>query len=304
MGNFREQEARCEAVFAKEQYYWHLYTSGIDTPLVFILKEDLEFAMNLLCQAVMTAQDVRVFAFALMSNHLHVLISGTEDEVMSCFTFFRRRLARDMKKNGRMLPVTFSANLKRVADLKAFRDTLVYIHRNGYVAYPQHTPFSYSWGTGPYYFNIANKGDVAIGEISVERRRKMFRGRDPRLPEAFLVNDGYISPTSYCAINEGMKMFRDAHHYFSTLTKDVEAYSSMALELGDKEFLTDNELFKVAFKIMKASGKSLRNASMQDKMSVAKELHYQYRASNAQLSRTLGLLRRDVDTLFPLKAER
>lgn len=40
-----------------------------------------------------------------------------------------------------------------------------------------------------------------------------------------------------------MSMFRDAHHYFHAVSKDVEAYSGLATEIGDYDFLTDTELF-------------------------------------------------------------
>lgn len=44
-------------------------------------------------------------------------------------------------------------SLKPINDLKALREAIVYVNRNGYVVNPSHTPFSYPWGTGRYYFN-------------------------------------------------------------------------------------------------------------------------------------------------------
>ena len=45
-------------------------------------------------------------------------------------------------------------------------------------------------------------------------------------------------------------MFRDAHHYFSMVSKNVEAYSNLAADLDDGEFLTDSELFSQLRKIL------------------------------------------------------
>ena len=64
--------------------------------------------------------------------------------------------------------------------------------------------------------------------------------------------DGYIAPKSYCAITFGMGIFMDAHHYFSMVSKNVEAYSELAVEIDDEEFLTDTELFTQVTKIVKS----------------------------------------------------
>ena len=71
----------------------------------------------------------------------------------------------------------------------------------------------------------------------------MFKGRNPHLPGDYLVINGHIAPPSYCDIRLGMAMFRDAHHYFGMVSKDVEAYEEIAKDLDDGEFLTDTELF-------------------------------------------------------------
>lgn len=49
--------------------------------------------------------------------------------------------------------------------------------------------------------------------------------------------NGHIAPPSYCDIRLGMAMFRDAHHYFWMVSKDVEAYEEIAKDLDDGEFL-------------------------------------------------------------------
>ena len=51
----------------------------------------------------------------------------------------------------------------------------------------------------------------------------------------YVHRNGYVAPISYCSIDRGMSMFRDAHHYFSIVGKNVEAYS----ELGLSQFEVD-----------------------------------------------------------------
>ena len=118
--------------------------------------------------------------------------------------------------------------------------------------------------------------------------------------------DGYIAPKSYCAIIFGTVIFRDAHHYFSMVSKNVEAYSELAAEIDDEEFLTDTELFTQVTKIVKSGYglNALKDLSKAQKLDLARKLHYDYRSSNGQIRRTVGLTQYEVDSLFPLSADK
>ena len=101
-----------------------------------------------------------------------------------------------------------------------------------------------------------------------------------------------------------MAIFRDAHHYFSMVSKNVEAYSELAAKIDDGEFLTDTELFTQVTKIVKSGYglNALKDLSKAQKLDLARKLHYDYRSSNGQIRRTLGLTQYEVDSLFPLSA--
>lgn len=243
---------------------------------------------------------VRILAFELMSNHLHILIEGETDSICRFFVSLRKKLVRGLASNRVAVPDSFVMQLKEVVDLRGLRNTIGYIHRNGYVVNGNRTPFSYPWGTNRYFYN-----DYPIIEtfekIYTGRRREMFRGRAPEISDSTKYLDGYVAPISYCAISRGMSMFRDAHHYFAAVSKDVEAYSGIAVEIDDGEFLTDQELFARVQKIVRekyrlASTKELSGAQRLD---IARTLHYDYRSSNGQIRRVLGLSQFEVNSLFP-----
>lgn len=201
------------------------------------------------------------------------------------------------------LSARFQMSLKPVPDLKALRNTIVYVNRNGYVVTPECTPFSYPWGTGPYYF-CRFLPDARLSDLKDRAARRMFKGRNPHLPGDYLVINGHIAPPSYCDIRLGMAMFRNAHHYFWMVSKDVEAYEEIAKDLDDGEFLTDNELFTQLWKYVRSAYdiSSLKELSQAQKMDLAKRLRYDYRSSNGQIRRVLGLSQYEVDSLFPLGA--
>ena len=300
MSIFKEKEGCCEATFRSGGPYWHAYTSGKDTPLLFVRDEDLVFVMNVVAQAAALFPEVRVIAFEVMSNHFHFVVSAEGNSVLAFWAFIRKRLARSFP-----LMKGLQVTLKPIENLGSLRNNIVYTNRNGYVADPAHTPFSYPWGTGRYYFLDWPRGK-ALGRIFVDDRRKMFRCRTPILPGVWEVTNGYVAPWNYGVFKFGMAMFRDAHHYFMMVSKNVEAYAELAARLDDGEFLTDAELFSRLSSLLRSDYGvfSIKDLNKPQKFDLARKLRYEFRSSNGQVSRVLGLSRYEIDSLFPLATEK
>lgn len=305
--SFREAEAKCEATFSYTKHdWWHLYTLGKETSIIFSDDDDYRYSMNQMAKCSSEFPELAIVAFELMSNHLHIVLTGEEKRVNDYFAVFRHRLVRYFAKRNVVLADEFKMTLKKIKDLASLRNVIVYVNRNGYVVQPNHTPFSYPWGTGFCYFNMEPKGLPLLKDMPYRDLRKFFKARPPENPESMQMMNGYVMPSSYCAVKLGMAMFRDAHHYFSLLTKNVEEYLGIAKELDDGEFLTDNEMYAQLSKILQSvygvsSVKELSKAQVRE---LAKKLHYEYRSSNGQVSRMLGLTKYDVDAMFPLSKSR
>lgn len=305
MATFREKEQHCLHSFMSSGPYWHVYTPGRQTGIIFKSEEDYSFAMNVMAQSALQYPGVKVISFAIMSNHVHILASGQIEEITEYFVFFKKRLTRGLFSGGdRRMPNEFVPCIKEVADLSSIRNTIVYINRNGYVADASHTPFSYPWGTCGFYFNRFFQG-AAFKSLSTATKRMMFRGRVPIFAEDAVIMDGYVAPVSYCAIRFGMALFRDAHHYFAMLSKNVEGYSGVAADLDDDEFMTDTELFTQISAIVKTKYglRGITELSKAQKIELAGTLHYDFKSSNGQIRRILGLSQYETDSLFPLSAK-
>lgn len=302
--SFRDAEAKCEATFSYNcDNWWHLYTPGKETPVIFQDDSDFRYSMNLMARCSTEFQELVIVAFEIMNNHIHIVLAGEEEKIKEFFMAFRRRLVRYLSQNHYMKPFDcFQLRLKAINDLKMLRNTIVYVNRNGYVANPDHTPYSYPWGTGAYYFNTQQYGFQNVKDLKDTDLRKLFHGRVPCNIERMQVTDGMIAPSSYCSIQLGMSMFRDAHQYFSMLTKNVEAYSELACELDDGEFLTDSELFAQLAKLLRTSYgvANVQELTKSQLVDAANKLHYDYHASNGQIRRLLGITQYEADSLFPL----
>ena len=76
MATFREKENYCQRTFDENGPYWHLYTSGKETPLMFRTEDDYVFAMNVIAQMAFEYHDIRILTFEIMGNHIHILAEG------------------------------------------------------------------------------------------------------------------------------------------------------------------------------------------------------------------------------------
>lgn len=298
MKNFTDSERKCETNFQCSCPYWHAYTSGRDTALLFTNDNELVFVMNLIAQTASLYQGVTIIAFELMNNHFHFIVSARREAVIDFWQYLQKRLKRFFAAISQT-----QLSIKQIDTLQSLRNNIVYTNRNGYVANPNYTPFSYPWGTGRYYFLDSPSG-INVSDARYDDLRTMFRCRTLEMPDNWQIKDGYIMPSSYCAVKFGMSLFRDAHHYFAMVSKNVEAYSEVAVEIDDGEFLTDSELFEQLMRIIKKhyGQTSMRSLTGAQKMDLARCLHYDFRSSNGQIRRLLGLAQYEIDSLFPLSA--
>lgn len=302
MEKFVEKERACQRAFESRGPFWHLFTSGKETPMMFREASDFEFVMNVIAQTAYGLSELCILAFTIMDNHIHIVAAGSESVLADGFGYIRRRLSRDCSLRNRVpLPSGFRAQYKMIDSLQALRATIAYVHRNGYVAHSAYTPFSYPWGTGPYYFGFPVVPQKTFGELSKLDKRKIFRGRAPALPADWQIVDGHICPQAYCAIEAGRSMFRDARQYFAMLTKNVESYAELAAELDDRDYLTDAEIFsQMTWYVKKLYGvASLKELSRAQTFDIARKMHNECRSSNGQIRRVLNLTQYEVDTLFP-----
>lgn len=297
MKTFFEAERQCQCTFNMCGKIFHACTSGKDMPILFTTDEDLAFVMNVIAYAAYKFNGIiTILAFEVMNNHFHFVICGNEEDIEAFFNCVVKKLKRSFPMAGEM-----KLKIIPVNNLAMARNVIVYNNRNGYVANPRYTPFSYPWGTGKYYFNDVRETGI-FGDVGYTLNRKMFRGSNVTLPKDWKIIDGYIAPSSYCAIELGKAIFRDAHHYFAAVGKNVEAYSEVASDIEDGEFLTDTELFSLLRQkvIEQYHIANLRELTKAQRLDLARTLHYDYQSSNGQIRRILGLTQYEVDSLFPL----
>ena len=295
------REEECEYLFLSGGPFWHLCTPGTNQEIMFISSEDYGFGVT--SAAISLPDTVSAYALAVMSNHLHDILSGNRDDCLDYFGQREKRIRSYLAGTGRKVDLRyFKPDIIPIESLTALRNEIVYVNRNGYVAHPEHTPFSYPWSSGMYYFNPAADGDsLRYSSLSYDGKRAVTHSRLMTLPEDYYVKNGAITIPSFTRIRDGECFFRDAHQYFNLLSRSAEAYSEVAKRLGDQVFLTDDELFSALCVLCRKEFGQPKPSSLSpnDKISMAIRMKKQYAASNGQIRRMLRLDAGIVQELFP-----
>lgn len=307
--SFFEKEDQCRRVFefAVQRYggVWHLCTPGEKQPIIFKRPEDYAFAMTLVAMCAYDCPNVQVITFEIMSNHVHFILCGSESAVMAFFALFKKRLQRYFASKGQRMDLTNFSCEKPISieSLESMRNQICYTNRNNFVVDPDHTPFSFPYGANSYYFTpkLQAQKDCTFGELTLREKRNLIHAREPNYPEDFVITDGYFSPMNYCRLDIGEAVFRDARHYFNKLGKDIESYKEIASMLGDTIYYTDDELFDVVRRVCKNKYDGQRPTLLgkNEKVEMARMLHYDYNADNEQIRRMLNLSLSYLNQLFP-----
>lgn len=303
MKTYAEMEILCERAFNDNGPFWHVCTDGSVMSDIFSSDEEMRMGMTVLAVCAALSARAELVTFELMNNHVHFIMRGGKDECLDFFEAFKRRLRRWYQREDR--PVDWSrfvAQILSIDSLQSLRNEIVYVNRNAYVANRMYTPFSYPWGGGWAYFSsvIGLLPTVSVREMGARRVREMTHYRDiEEIAGLRFVGDVPFIP-SFCRVDLGQSMFRDARHYFHLLTRNAEAFSQIALRLKDAVFLTDEEVFVVASRCAKEMfSAELKMLTPEQKIKLARKLHFEYNASNRLLRRVLGLEMSILEELFP-----
>ena len=294
----------CEMEFERLGPFWHLYTDG--TKMEDIFKNNQEMKLGLITLAISSKifPQVEIVAFELMSNHIHLIIRGERNDCLALFSNFKSRLSRIFKNLGHIVNWSnFEASILPIESLKALRHEIIYVHRNAFVADPRYTPDTYPWGSGCMYFSgiIKSIPTQSLAEIGFNKARELTHFRDiARIADLRFAGDSVFIP-SFCRVDIGESMFKDARSYFNMLTRNAEAFSEIASRLKDTVFLTDDEIYAAATQRAEQNFGCSRLSTLDpnQRIQIARELRFRFNASKQQLRRILKLELNVLNELFP-----
>lgn len=296
-----------EQEFIRRGPFTHLYTSPIENGVLVNDDEDRKVIMNMI--ALVTREvNVNLLAYAIMSNHIHLMINGDVIQAKAFYELLIKKLTRYLIGKGKgALLSQINCGTTPVTSLKQFRNEIAYIIRNPFVVRNDINLFSYQWCSGYLYFNpflCAERGKPA-SVIGYRKRRCITRTSNTPIPDGFRVLDGLILPESFVDYKLVEMLFGDARQYLFCVLKNVEAQVEIATSRGELPHLSDDEMFQLSCSLCRKlfgvmSVKELENSK---KKELAVALRNQYAASNGQLSRFTGLDIATINLMYPLTAK-
>lgn len=302
--SYYEYEDECKKRFLENGPYWHVF-SVHDFPVIFYDDTDFKYGVNQLGYCIRFHR-VRIIAFELMNNHIHLIMAGTIEECKAFFQDYRSRISRMEKSKLRKISFNgFVPQFVSITDARMLRREIAYVHRNCMVPNPDMSPVTYRWGTGYLYFddkaydlNMCNFED-----LSYKEKREICHSRDLGIPPYFRVYQRMLSPLSFCSIEEGQMYFKNPLLYALAIYSDYESYSKIAKRDADNLCVSYEECYNVACTICRNdfSVKYPSQLSNEDRLKLAKRMHEEFHTSNAQLNRILGVDRSVLNELFPVR---
>lgn len=294
-----------ERLFQNAKPLAHYCSPALQDALLYENEKEMGIIINFIAIALMFAPNCRLLAFAVMSNHLHFILEG-EPEWCEAFigklvelldNYFRYNGKSELCGRIRFTPTV-------ITSLKQLKDAIVYVIRNPFVVRTDVNVFACPSTSGHLYFNpMMRKEGIYASDLKGRALRDFLHTRKGiALTDRFRVLNGFAQPWSFVDYERAMSFFSNAREFVTWTLKNVEGQIEIALKLGETPSLSDQELLSVAFKLCKQRFANIPPSKLEekDKMKLALMLKNEYYASNGQISRTIGLSPRVVDSMFPL----
>ncbi len=284
----------------QENNIYHVYTNGLAKGLWFIDEEDFILGMNSIPSTAISA-DVSILCFCLMSNHVHFIVKGEEDNCARFIREYKRQRSRQLseKYKGEHNLLGADAGIKIVDSEDYMKSLVAYVLRNPMAAGLGVLPSGYRWSSAGLYFSerTFKQGSLRrLGELSISKQRKLFKTR-LSLPEDYLVySDGVLFPGSYVDYRAVERLYRSPKQMLYYLSSTN--YMDEELESGilAKTRYSDSELHASLENLCseKYYGRKYSSLKVEDRYALAKMLHKRYGAGPKQLARVASL---DYDSL-------
>ena len=283
------QKRRAEYRTWKKGYY-HLCTDGLPSQLLFYTQA--HYVLGMAAIALITLLfPIKIYAFELMPNHLHIVLSGDGETCEKVFTFLTRRISRILARDGYpKLPKNYDYRLIPIEDRESLKNHIIYLDRNPYEKGIS-LPTAYRWGSGWLLYNdfLGVIGGKRVKDLTKRELNALTGTRHP-LPPDWIVHPSLgILPTNYIQIDKLKELFPSAKDYMTALVKDYEAYARVAESLKEEIQWSDEEVKDLADSTLRNTypDQPMKAVGQEQKCKVAVLLAGRYGLSSRQLAKAL-----------------
>ena len=270
---------------------YHFSTEALEDKLLCYDEEDFRVVWNaiIICAAM---EGITIYCFCIMSNHIHILLSGTEEQIRRFFAKFKQKTGRHFQARYNMHTAReLSYKLFAVKDRRTFCQEVAYILRNPYKAGIS-SPFSYKWSTADAYFKPSDSSIQGryVSDFPSKKLRTILKTRFP-LPASLQIRSGRITSHSFVDYTFVEKMFDNSSLRFFNLIKtwNIEDIVNSGHGQDIPDAYTDTEVLRGIRAICQDTfnGLSLDKMDQKSLATVVRRIRSRFGCGRSQLLRLL-----------------
>ena len=271
--------------------YYHVYSSALQKSPLFRNDADRRFFLNriVLC---LPGSDIQIYAFCLMDNHVHFLISGNEPGIRKLFSDIKREYGRWLGRTVGLVGVKlddFEISMRIIRGEDDFKTVVAYILRNPVPA-GLGSPMSYKWSSAFLYFNpwLSLFMGIPAKEYGITKLRTEISRRG-ELPDINLL-DGIFTPVKWCNYKKVEQVFGRPTDLFKLLWKyGIENEEDSKLEQVEKNAHNDSFILAKVQEYCTIYGvDKVENLTTAEIRALSRSLHERWGASKKQIERIIG----------------
>ena len=273
--------------------YYHLYTTALKKCQLFRNDSDRIFFLNRLA-IYRVEYNVVIYAYCLMDNHIHLLVSGEEESILAFFrqlkTMYGWYLSKSETEVVNVDLTEFKANLRVIKGEEDFKTVVAYILRNPFAAGID-SPYSYNWSSAYLYFNprVEYFRGIPLKTYGIRKAREILKTRIT-LPDSYTVFDDMFSPVSWCNFRRVERVFGKSSDFFRLVSKwNLEQDEEAKIEAIEKNTYTDSALLSKITEYCRLQGvDKVEDLTKAELRVLATTSHKRWGASKKQIQRILA----------------
>lgn len=300
----RQRAKAREAYRALEQGEYHFCTDGLKGADIFYSIADYALGM-ILMGLICIKYCITIYAFTLMPNHIHIILSGTGANCLRAFDYLKRKLSARLKKTGHApLPKDYWFKLERIDSPEQMRREIIYVLRNALEKGLAQVA-GWLWGSGwIYHSDMCSLLRVAPAWKPAKYTLEKMLGGVEHIPENWHLHK-YLGllPDSFVDTSLVYSLFPSPKDLQTALVKDYEVYFQMASRLGEVVSFSNAEIENIVEQTLQKrfDGRALRALSDEDRGKLAIILNREFGLSSYQISTSIYIKEKTVRQLLSSK---
>ncbi len=274
---------------------WLVTTDHLENGLWFRDEEDFRVAMNYVAIQAARSGLVVVLAFILMSNHVHFVLKGRQEDVLEFINAFKHRYSIYYRKkygvkeflrhNG--VDVLLVPN-----EDEAMERAIAYVQMNCVAAGICAHPSQYPWGCGKVFFDASRSTGRPLKSLSKREFKRLMHSESWDIPGAWMIgDDGFVLPESYVDHSTVEACFRTPARMNYFLNSSSKAKKRLGTNEEHLPALRDQIILPVLPELCQSlfGKRSFNELTTTEQVEFIRQIRYRFSANVNQIARICGI---------------